>query len=362
MSNSDKKYEKSYMREAAPDFLKVCATCAVVMLHTVTGVMDHTDMNLYPAQKTVFLILMDLVTWCVPVFLIISGYFFLNLSREITIGKMTGRYCRRILLALFCFGVPYALLELIASSGTFRPGMIPESVWMVCTGRSWSHLWYLYLIFLLYLLTPFFRWGLRKIPFAAVVLVELFLFVAASVLPYTAKLEGIGGKAGISDGWIYLFYYFLGYCLWKGKEYKRSEKNIGKNIEKKITVFGGILTGILFVGMLFSRVDGSYVLQMAYNYPFTVLLAVAGTITFFSLEENFSEKSRGVLKKMDELSFGVYLVHPVFLNVLYKGFHFSPLDYSLALTIPIIFVIALGGAVLITWVLRKFLILRKYVL
>ena len=31
-------------REVFPDILRTAATCAVVLLHTVTGVMDHTDM------------------------------------------------------------------------------------------------------------------------------------------------------------------------------------------------------------------------------------------------------------------------------------------------------------------------------
>ena len=65
-------------RESFLDKLRAAATCAVVMLHTVTGVMDNTDMNLYPFEKKVFLVALDLICWCVPVFLIISGYLFLT--------------------------------------------------------------------------------------------------------------------------------------------------------------------------------------------------------------------------------------------------------------------------------------------
>ena len=43
-------------RETFLDKLRVTATCAVVMLHTITGVMDHTDMSAYPMEKKVFLV------------------------------------------------------------------------------------------------------------------------------------------------------------------------------------------------------------------------------------------------------------------------------------------------------------------
>ena len=75
-------------REVFLDKLRVAATCAVVLLHTVTGVMDHTDMEAYPLEKTVFLVLLDLVCWCVPVFLLISGYLFLNPGRKITMRNI----------------------------------------------------------------------------------------------------------------------------------------------------------------------------------------------------------------------------------------------------------------------------------
>ena len=63
---AEKGSEKMREREAFLDRLRV-------MLHTATGVMDATDMSLYPEENRVFLTVMDLVCWCVPVFLVLSG-------------------------------------------------------------------------------------------------------------------------------------------------------------------------------------------------------------------------------------------------------------------------------------------------
>ena len=87
------------------DKLRVAATCAVVLLHTVTGVMDHTGMGAYPLEKKVFLVILDLVCWCVPVFLLISGYLFLNPDRELGMRKMLlkyGEYMCYCMNRIFC--------------------------------------------------------------------------------------------------------------------------------------------------------------------------------------------------------------------------------------------------------------------
>ena len=66
------------------DILRVAATCAVVLMHTLTGAVDAVDISLYPAERLVYLVMMDLITWCVPVFVLISGYLFLNPDKPIT--------------------------------------------------------------------------------------------------------------------------------------------------------------------------------------------------------------------------------------------------------------------------------------
>ena len=209
---AEKGSEKMREREAFLDRLRVMATLAVVMLHTATGVMDATDMSLYPEENRVFLTVMDLVCWCVPVFLVISGYLFLNPCREMGLGRMLTKYCRRIVLALILFGVPYGCLELLAAEGRFRPGMPGEAFVKVLRGQSWSHMWYLYLILLLYAVTPLLKRVLKAVPRWAVGAAALVLLMGCSLLPYLWELRGAEGPALPGDG-IYFFYYICGYLF-----------------------------------------------------------------------------------------------------------------------------------------------------
>lgn len=344
--------ENKEERQCFLDILRVAATCAVVLLHTVTGVSDTHDMSGYPAEKTVFLILMDLITWCVPVFVMISGYLFLNAAKNLTWKEMLGKYCRRIVLALFCFGTPYALLELMMEQKCFRADMLGRSIWMVCTGRSWSHMWYLYLILLLYLLTPLIRTALHRMPIWAVYLILAVLAAGSSLLPFIKKAFGVETLPVLPDAGIYFFYYICGYLL-AGRKTALSRR--GNRLAR-----GSVLA--LAAGMVLSRLTGGYHVQMAYNYPFTVALSVLMVLLAQDRESAWRKKNTAPLREAGKLCFAVYLVHPLFLNVLYKFFHITPLDFFIGLSLPLIFGGVLLASFAFAFLLHKIPLLHRYVL
>lgn len=335
-------------RENFLDRLRIGATCAVVMLHTVTGVMDATDMSLFPVQRKVFLVMMDLVCWCVPVFLLISGYLFLNPGRSLDFRTMAVKYCRRIVLALFLFGIPYACLEQIAAEKSFHPKMIWEGFLMVLRGQSWSHMWYLYLIFFLYLLTPALRVILDKLPRTAVYLLLAALFTGSSILPFVRGMLELESLPALPDWGIYFLYYICGYLFAAGKRF-------GSQGKRAYCLIGAC---VLAFAMAASRIAG-FSFQMAYNYPFTVVLAL---LLFAGGGSIWKTKNTGFWEKASALSFGVYLVHPVFLNIYYKFLHVTPLSFPIWLSLPLFFLCTLLPAVFAAWVLRKVPFLRRYVL
>lgn len=360
----DVKQRKNFL-----DILRVAATCAVVLLHTVTGVMDASDMSLFPVQRKVFLVAMDLVCWCVPVFLLISGYLFLNPGRSISFRTMVTKYCRRIVLALFLFGVPYACLEQVAAERSFHPKMIWEGFLMVLQGQSWSHMWYLYLIFFLYLLTPALRLILEKLSRGAVYLLLAVLFAGSSILPFIKGMFGPEWLPALPDWGIYFFYYICGYLFATGKRFGLQERKTGgAGPEGEFQADGGRMrpgkrswltaTCVLALAMAVSRIAG-FSFQMAYNYPFTVVLAL---LLFTGGISAGKTKNTGFWENASALSFGVYLIHPVFLNIYYKFLHVTPLSFPIWLSLPLFFLGSLLPAAFAAWVLRKVPPLRKYVL
>ncbi len=353
-------------RRSFLDALRILATCAVVLLHTVTGVKDRTDMSVYPEELKAFLVVMDFVTWCVPVFLLISGYLFLNPDRSIPFSQMVWKYCRRIVFALFLFGVPYACLELVAEEHAFRMGMIAEAIGMVCKGQSWSHMWYLYLILLLYLITPALKWILKRCPGWALYGVLAAILVFGSFFPFLKKWLGLEALWALPDHAIYLFYYLSGYLFVTRKE-RSAQKTSGQKPFGEEACRGKrfwtllLLTLLLLGSMTAIRMGQEDSVQLPYNYPFTVALS----LLVFSLAEGLEtvwQKHKKAWKNTGALCFTVYLVHPVFINLAYKALHLTPLDYPLWIAIPVFFAVILGLSVLTAWVLGKISILKRYVL
>ncbi len=345
------------------DKLRVAATCAVVLLHTVTGVMDHTDMGAYPLEKKVFLVILDLVCWCVPVFLLISGYLFLNPDRELGMRKMLLKYCRRIVLALFVFGVPYACLEQIAAERCFRWEMTGKAFLMVARGESWSHLWYLYLILILYLLTPAIRKLLAILPRPVLYILLAGLFAGSSVLPWLAKLLETETIRGLPDWGIYFFYYISG-SLFRQKSGSLADTE-SPGAAKAIAGYAWTAAAVRAAAMACSRLNGNYTVQMAYNYPFTTVLSLlifGGGSTLCRMVPWEGKAMDGFWKQAAGLCFAVYLVHPVFLNTAYKFLHVTPLSFPIGISLPVFW----GAALLLSAAAARILCgiptLKRYVL
>lgn len=379
------------------DVLRVLATCAVVLMHVLTGATDVTDASIVPEYRSLLLSVMDLVTWCVPIFLLISGYLFLNPERTLTYPVMIKKYCRRIALAILLFGVPYAASELVVAERTFRIRMIPEALKMTLTGHTWSHMWYLYLILFLYLITPLLKKVLRVLPVWGVAAVMAVIFLGSSVAPFLNKVLDVNSIPVLPDGSVYFLYYLCGYffavrevCVDKAESSGTSGKGMetGDTTEpvrgKRIGNVWLMAAAVLMMGMILSRTLAGFSIQMAYNYPFTVLLAVllfaagwngGGDSAALAAREK-NRIHRIPWQEAGALSFAVYLVHPVYVNLLYKFVKITPFTVLeqcgvqsvaagqavLILLLAAFCLVVLALATATAWVLRKIPVLRKYVL
>lgn len=340
------------------DILRIAATLAVVLIHTITGVMDTRDMTAYPEAKIVFLVLMDWITWCVPIFLMISGFLFLDRNRELPICKIYGKYCRRMVVALFVFGVPYAWIEILIKNNQFSVRDIFAGIIMVCTGKSWSHLWYIYLIIILYLITPFLRWMVKTIPGWGLLIILTGLFIGSSVLPFIKLVLGDERIIAVPAGGIYLFYYLMGFVF---KDADNRNCNTGKYRKGLICVLLVAILSIL-AGTFISRISGNYSIQMAYNYPFTVILSILLFMIAGSVEVNGQNKNTFLNKEISEMCFGVYLLHPLFINICYKGLNITPLDYPVWFSVPVFWGVIAGLSFISIYILRKIPFFRDYII
>lgn len=379
---------KKRNRRVYLDVLRVLAACAVVLLHTVSGAADTMGFSAYPTEQCVFRLVMDLTKWSVPVFLMISGYLFLGYDcGNLSFAVMLKKYCLRIASALLLFGSLYACVEKLAGGADFSARLLGESVLAVFRGESWAHMWYLYLILILYLLTPLLQKVTDVLPRPFVYLLLGVIFLRSSLVPFAEAAFGVRYVKALPDEWIYVFYYVYGYLF--SYEDVMEEKNCDRRlwVAKLQAVVAPAVVLVQTVGVTACRLRGVEQ-QMAYNDPVTVLFALSlfawaralsrlrgekrslhagqpGKLSETSEREPSAEgekKKHGFLQAASALTFGIYLMHPVFLNVCYKFLKVTPLSFDIRLSLPLFFLGALFSAAAATLILRKIPFMRKYIL
>lgn len=283
----------------------------------------------------------SIMTFAVPVFLMISGSLFLDPGKKVGIERICKRYVPRILLALFLFGVPYAVMELILQERGFSFAMIPRGFLLTISGNTWAHMWYLYELVGIYLLTP---WIKVVVDYAGRRMLEYGLalgFLFYSLFPLIEQVFGIHIGIVYQLSGIYIFYYVLGYYLHR----------YGVWDWRYCAGLLGVMEGVIMGnGML------GWGLEIGYNSPIVV-----GASTFLFLLVKNLEKGNVRLSAMRNLCFGIYLVHPFFLNVFYKLFHVTPLKLGMG-GIPVFWVITFVLSLIVSGIMNKIPLLKKYVL
>lgn len=122
------------------DYLRVCATFAVMILHISAPNWYTTDVNGFEWQ--VFNFFDSIVRWGVPVFVMISGALFLN--REISLKTLYSKYVFRMVISFLVWSVIY----------TFFGGgnLVDKMPTMLVQGHY--HMWFIPMIIGLYICIP----------------------------------------------------------------------------------------------------------------------------------------------------------------------------------------------------------------
>ena len=164
--------------------LRVFAAIAVVLIHVVQGTYGNGMQEVPPYRRIVDTsILMSCSSWAVPVFIMITGYLLLNPQKDLTIGKIK-KYIGRILLVLVTLGLFFCLVESMITCRSNGIGyVIKDAVIHLISGRSWAHMWYLYMLVGLYVLTPVLRGFVKEASGETFDFVMLCLFLLAFVCP-----------------------------------------------------------------------------------------------------------------------------------------------------------------------------------
>lgn len=316
-------------RETELDILRLLALLAVISVHCSGMGTDVVPMS--DSGKRILTFFDSIVTWQVPIYVMISGRFFLDPQRQVTLKKLC-KAMGRIVTAFVVWNVVYQGYYLLTGvySGLNWKGMLFQAI------LGPYHFWFLFMIVGLYAITPF----LRKIA-AEKRLMEYFiiLFVLFETLQsYGTSLPVIGGllsevlgSMGFHFALGFSGYFVLGYYLYR--------YGVPKKLEFPLYAAAGILLiGVALLTVRRAAVEGiNGEWYTGYRKPNTIIVASA-LFTFFTTrvsKHSFSERTSKFIARLSEFSFGVYLIHALILDLM-GDIGLSPLMITPVLMQPVL--------------------------
>lgn len=334
----EKKEKKVYI-----EILRMAATFAVVFLHiNMTLVENYTSDELGFFNFAVFNDGYICVKWAVPCFIMISGVLLLDPARRMDWKKIR-KYVVRMLLVLATFGVGYALMELVFTQKSFSVPMLFQAVLNTLQGASWSHMWYIYMLIGLYLITIPLRAVTEKMSGKALEILVVILILGNFFIPSINTLTGLKLVNFMQIG-EYVTWYLTGYYL--------------SVTTRKLFVPACIGTVVSLVFMIVSetvlvcQTGEAFALNHQTSNVFTLVLGASVFILFKHIFER-KQAIHPVVRLICRTSFGIYLIHPLFINFIYKVLHITPLSFPIAAGIAVLFTVVFTLSLSTAFVLKK---------
>lgn len=342
-------YEQQDSREYIHyfSFLRVISMLAVIVIHVISNTIYFYSNYLTDFQLFLGNFLHSFFqSWAVPIFVMISGALFLDKSKNISISKLYKKNILRLLLVLIVFGIVYALMELYFATHTLNLKMFFIALKKVYSNDVWDHMWFIYMLIGLYIVVPpvkiFINYANEKI--IRYCLLVLFIFIC--IVPFIDSFTGIKFGIYIPISSVYFLYFLLGYSL---------HTDIIK-IKPTISLFF-ILISVLWLclcSLFFKNVEG---------FKYDNIVGIIMSTSIFSLSKKLcTEKNNWLDKNIVPLSFGVYIIHTVFINLIYKIIHFTPKYYNVYFVWFVTFIVVLFSSLLFVLLLRKIPFIRKWLL
>lgn len=355
--------EKLNNRIIYADILRIIATFAVIILHVSASKWYASPISEYDWQ--VFNIYDSLVRWAVPIFVMLSGVFFLNPDKEIDSKKLFCKYILRIVIAIIFWGLFYQFSEIFAKfileHETITIQKILIAFAKILFGPPWYHLWYLYMLIGLYLLTPVYRIFTKNATEKQFQYLLILFFTFGLCLPFVKNMllhfdSRLSINFGISELVNYSGYFFAGYYF--------SKYSISKKMRISIYVFAICSFVFTIVGTSYISVKNNEPNDILYNnlFPTTMFEAFALFISIKSIFEKkeISERSYSFISKLGRCTFGIFLIHDFIRTILQKlgitADFINPL-FAIPLTSILIFFISF----FIIWFCKKVSI-SKYIM
>lgn len=340
------------------DALRCAAVAGVIVLH-VSG-SQLSAVSLGSAGWHVLNAYNSLSRWCVPVFIMLSGAFMLDPRRELTLSRLAGHHILRLCVALAAWGGFFALAGyFVRCGGAPDWAGIGACLLAAVRGNTHYHLWFLYMMIGLYLITPVLRVFVRGAAEEERRVFFLLAVLFACLLPTLLRLrpsQAVSTYLGYLNVKLVLGhvgYYTAGYYLRTCALDARRVRLAGV-----LGLLGAAAT--LFGTAALSLRRGSLV-QTLYEYdsPNVAAMAVAVFVLVRAWLEGREKPAPVWVGPVAGVSIGIYLVHEFFLLLLRQG-GITAVSFPPVLAVPALSALVFACAFAAAWLLSRLPVLGRY--
>lgn len=340
-------------REAHWDYMRILAAVLVILAHACSPMVTQLEETGGADWKRLVLVCgLSLGLICNLLYVMLSGALLLRPSEASKNSESVGAfYIRRASKVIIPLVAYYLLLLYLNDEVSFLP---PENIGTalkrIVTGApdAAPHLWLIYTIVSLYLVTPFLRVMTAHLSDKMLASLAAVILVLNAITNYLPLFGMTFGAATFLGGWEGIF--LLGYIM--------TRQNAGSDADKRgrWLVPAGVAAFAVTVTVVFTNSA-----QMNYVYnntPTMVLMACAIFYLFLKYKEKFVFRSNSrigtavslLVRMCSKYSYSIILIHWYVLFVIVQGkLHITALRFGclggIAATVALTFVICLLMAI-----------------
>lgn len=280
------------------------AIIAVIAIHTIADTVGLRFTEHGTGAWWIANVIDSASRWSVPVFLMIAGALALDPTKGGRPRDFLSKRFWRIGVPLIVWTAIYIPYRLFVMAGR-ETGWDPLAA--ILTGSPFVQLYFLYILALLTLLTPFMRQltvhGSRRAQWGTAL-----VLLGIGVLDHFASVVGGVGEPNIATRFLPMMgYYLLGWIM-------RDYVVRGAAFAWSIVGFAGsIAVTILWAG--FGPGDRPWILVYEYLSPTVVVMSLTGYLVLHRVFDDDTRPYLG-LRRLFPYSFGVFLLHPLLVYTL----------------------------------------------
>jgi surface polysaccharide O-acyltransferase-like enzyme len=318
-------------RQTNIDLLRVICALAVVGIHAITNPVGNRigtiDANLIMVLNCIH----NLLNWSVPVFFMITGYCIFR--KQAYSYRNCVSHISKFVAVLLTVGFAYAVLEEVSTAGTVNLQVLIHSLKNVISGNLWDHMWYVYDIIGIYLVLPVLHPFMQSGKKNRLILTGLLFFFGV-VGPALSPWVNLGIHFPFGG---YLCYVCMGGMI---------AKNDFGRLEKIIFVLSGVVCAVYIAC---SREFWGY-----HSLP-VCLMAVC----IFVMITGLNVKAKAHILTLSQCTWGVYLLHPLFINIVVKVLKIDLVSSMACVKLPVFYFGICLISFAVVYVLRKIPLIKK---